>query len=71
MRCDSCQLLRINGLVCHETGCPQAHVGTLRECDWCGTEFGPETRWQRFCCDDCTQCYHVVGCESDEIDADA
>jgi len=21
-RCDSCELLRINGVVCHEIGCP-------------------------------------------------
>lgn len=24
MRCDQCQLARIQGLVCHETGCPNS-----------------------------------------------
>jgi nitrogenase subunit NifH len=24
--CDQCQLVRINGVVCHETGCPNAPV---------------------------------------------
>ena len=24
VKCDSCQLLRINGVVCHETGCRNA-----------------------------------------------
>jgi hypothetical protein len=24
MRCDSCQMLSINGVPCHETGCPNS-----------------------------------------------
>lgn len=31
--CDQCQALRINGHLCHETGCPNTPIGT---CDRCG-----------------------------------
>jgi len=24
MRCDSCEMLSINGIACHETGCPNS-----------------------------------------------
>jgi hypothetical protein len=26
MRCDNCEALMINGLFCHETGCPNTHA---------------------------------------------
>jgi hypothetical protein len=58
MPCQSCQLVTINGIPCHETGCPDSHVGTVRECDWCGSEFEPEERRQRFCSDDCAESFH-------------
>jgi hypothetical protein len=58
MRCDSCQLLRINGIVCHETGCPDAWRTRLRECHWCGTEFAPENQYQCFCDPSCHASYY-------------
>lgn len=53
MRCCQCQLLRINGVVCHETGCPLAYRDERRECRWCGTEFAPEDRGQVYCSPEC------------------
>lgn len=50
--CDSCELIRINGVVCHETGCPDAWQDSTRECFDCGIEFIPAELYQRLC-DDC------------------
>lgn len=50
MQCQSCQLVRINGVVCHETGCPDAWRDDLRECKWCGQDFAPE-HGRQTCCD--------------------
>ena len=47
MKCDQCELLVINGVVCHETGCPNAWRDTTRTCYACGCDFVPETRQQR------------------------
>lgn len=55
-RCDSCEALMINGLYCHEHGCPEAWR-TTRECKWCGQAFEPESRWQVCCDDDCSEAY--------------
>lgn len=33
MTCNSCQLLRIQGVVCHETGCPNMHNIRCASCD--------------------------------------
>jgi hypothetical protein len=44
IRCDQCELLRVNGIVCHETGCPNA-----------GKHFDPETsEWTRYV--SCREC---------------
>jgi len=57
-QCDSCQALMINGIFCHETGCPNAWKDYDRECKWCGQKFKPETKHQDFCCDDCAESYN-------------
>lgn len=36
MRCDSCQMIAINGVPCHEIGCPNGRSAACREC---GTKF--------------------------------
>ncbi len=47
--CDSCQLARINGVVCHETGCPDSWIdpetgeGYEKPCWQCGFGFVPES----------------------------
>ncbi len=49
--CDSCQALMINGVHCHETGCPDAWEDHTRECFICGFDFQPEDRYQTVCAD--------------------
>lgn len=41
MRCDSCEVAMINGIRCHETGCPNAWKEMIRECRYCHEEFRP------------------------------
>lgn len=57
-KCDRCQLLRINGIVCHELGCPNAWKDETRKCLWCGQAFGPEYREQTCCDDGCLEAYY-------------
>jgi len=56
--CASCQALTINGLLCHEMGCPDAWLDYVRECKWCGQEFRPEERGQTCCSEECGQAYY-------------
>lgn len=56
-RCESCQVAMINGLRCHEIGCPEAWRDEVRECRWCGTEFLPEEKYQAVCCQGCAKSY--------------
>lgn len=52
MQCNSCRVLYINGIRCHEHGCPDAWLDQTRECSECGCDFAPETRYQTVC-DEC------------------
>ncbi len=49
--CDSCSPSRINGVICHESGCPDAWRDKTYECFECGCDFAPESRHQRVCQD--------------------
>lgn len=49
--CDSCSPSRINGVLCHEAGCPDAWRDCPVDCFTCGCEFFPEERWQGTCPD--------------------
>ena len=51
--CDACQLMRINGLVCHEAGCPEAWRDSTSSCFGCGCDFQPESRGARYCSSEC------------------
>ena len=53
MRCDQCQIVYINGMRCHEIGCPEAWKDYIIDCPECGTSFVPEEKEQTFCCEDC------------------
>jgi hypothetical protein len=53
MGCNSCQVLRVNGVRVHERGCPEAHKDECRECEWCGSSFSPENAGDRFCDNSC------------------
>jgi hypothetical protein len=57
MKCNSCQLVRINGIVCHEIGCPDVWKDYERVCKWCGNSFKPELKHQDYCCTDCNEAY--------------
>lgn len=64
--CNSCEVSHINGVLCHENGCPEAWKDEVRECKWCGQEFKPEERTQDCCCHTCTVAYHNIPCDCDE-----
>lgn len=55
--CPRCEALMINGLYCHEHGCPDAWRTETRECKWCGQGFVPEERRQVFCDDECAEAH--------------
>jgi hypothetical protein len=57
MRCAGCQVVRIQGVVCHESGCPEAWKSEKRVCEWCGSAFRPESRRQTFCDASCAAAY--------------
>jgi hypothetical protein len=49
--CDGCDPSRINGVLCHETGCPYAWKDRAVECSECGCDFYREQQHQRVCPD--------------------
>ena len=57
MECDQCQVLGINGVACHETGCPNAWLHPIsgepysQACAECGCDYKPEEMLQRVCSD--------------------
>ena len=53
--CNSCEMLSINGLPCHETGCPDAWRDAQLNCRWCGERFSPQERHQACCSQDCRE----------------
>jgi hypothetical protein len=55
--CDGCSPTVINGVFCHEIGCPDAWLDYPVECKWCGREFYPEIRGQEFCDENCAEPY--------------
>ena len=59
--CDSCNVANINGVRCHEHGCPDAWRDYLRECGECGCDYRPEDRYQRLC----ESCQHEFDHEFD------
>lgn len=61
--CDSCQVLRINGIVCHETGCPNSYKNKKVECKECGQVFAPEENGQKFCSGHCQAMYYNQDCD--------
>jgi len=61
--CNSCEILYINGLKCHEHGCPDAWKDYSRECNWCGSQFKPEGESQDCCSHSCFVAYNNMSCE--------
>ena len=58
--CDSCEVLNINGINCHEYGCPDVWKDYPVECFECGCEFMPTGRFQGVC-EDCGEAYEQIG----------
>ena len=56
-RCPSCEIVYVNGIKCHETGCRDAWRDEVRECRWCGNQFVPEEPHQTCCDTDCATAY--------------
>ena len=63
--CDQCEAMMINGVLCHEHGCPDAWK-EIRECRECGREFKPESREDQFCSIHCAVIYRGEINESKE-----
>lgn len=61
--CDSCQILRINGIITHETGCPNSFKDKKVICKECGQEFVPEEKYQKFCSEHCYAIYNGYFCD--------
>jgi len=53
-RCDQCEVLYINGVRKHESGCPVAWRDYSVECFECGCDFVPGWKTQRIC-EDCAE----------------
>jgi len=63
IKCDQCQALVINGVPCHEIGCPLDYINLftgnfyIKECEWCGSDFEPDFKDQGFCDESCAEIY--------------
>lgn len=61
--CDQCEVLTINGIPCHENGCPNKHIDPstqepyVRKCKWCGSEHKNGPKFD-FCDEECVQSYN-------------
>lgn len=60
-RCTQCEIAYVNGVRCHETGCPEAWRDEEVKCKWCGSvveqEEGAE-EVQEYCNVDCAEAYN-------------
>ncbi len=57
-QCVSCDVMVINGIRCHELGCPDAWMDYLRKCKWCELEFYPIEESQVVCSRECAESYY-------------
>ena len=64
--CDSCEVVRINGVLCHEAGCPEAYKDEVRGCKWCSQKFKPIQPHQTCCSHTCTVAYYNLPCGCEE-----
>lgn len=64
-RCPSCELMRINGILCHEIGCPDSHLFMKHECKECGKAFEPENKNQEYCSPHCYRMDNGYDCDCD------
>ena len=58
--CDHCNAVAINGVNCHEAGCPDSWRDYDRECKWCGSGFHPAEIWEKCCSRQCEHDYYAA-----------
>ena len=58
MLCDSCDAVFINGLKCHEHGCPDAWKDYKIKCPNCDKMFKPKEKDQKCCTKRCYKSYY-------------
>lgn len=68
IHCDGCDALVINGIACHETGCPDEWRDP-KECKECGLTFTPEDRYQQCCDHTCSVAWNGLLCQCGECEA--
>lgn len=55
--CQSCEAVTINGVHCHEHGCPDVWKDRIIKCKDCGQAFIPTYDGQLFCDESCAESY--------------
>jgi len=50
--CDGCDVVVLQGVLCHESGCPEAWKDRQKRCGICGGEFYGDSKCQAVC-EDC------------------
>jgi len=58
-QCPSCEAMMIQGVYCHESGCPDKWRNETHECKWCGSQFVPDAPDQSYCCEECGISYNA------------
>ncbi len=64
MKCTQCQYVYINGVGCHETGCPEMWKNQAVHCFECGFPFLRNERYQKTC-ENCQ--LDLVQSDTDEV----
>lgn len=54
--CDGCSPSTINGIICHEQGCPDSWKDKTVDCFVCGCDFYPQEK-NNSICEDCENDY--------------
>lgn len=65
--CASCEVFYINGVKCHELGCPDSWRDDNRSCEWCDGDFVPKFKEQNCCSADCASDYYGIDVEYPEV----
>jgi hypothetical protein len=63
--CKSCSALTIQGILCHESGCPDSRKGKTISCKNCGCDFVPDEDGIKFCSYHCNAEYYGYHCGCD------
>lgn len=53
--CDGCTPCMVNGILTHESGCPESWRDYPAECRGCGCAFFRESSDERYCCVECSE----------------